>query len=302
MTTGADSPVRSLPVLARGKVRDLYAVDEAHVLIVASDRLSAFDVPMARGIPGKGVLLTRMSNFWFGLLAPLCPHHLTGIAPEAVVREDERAAVAGRAVVARRLEPVRIEAVVRGYLAGSGWDAYRRNGSVCGVRLPAGLQQASRLPEPVFTPVEKAPAGSHDRNIDYAEMCALVGESVAARIRDASLALYAAAAAHALERGVIVADTKFEFGLDVQGTLVLMDEVLTPDSSRFWPVETWREGTQPPGYDKQYLRDWLEALRLGGRPWNKQPPAPALPDDVIERTAAVYRQAFERLTGPKAAR
>jgi phosphoribosylaminoimidazole-succinocarboxamide synthase len=291
------SSLHSLPLLARGKVRDNYAVGDDRLLMVASDRLSAFDVVMAEPIPGKGALLTQMALFWFDRLAGIVPNHLTGKAPESVVSADEVAQVRGRSMLVKRLRPLPIEAVVRGYLAGSGWVEYQATQAVCGVKLPAGLRNASRLPEPIFTPATKAALGAHDENIDFEHMCGLVGAPLAQQVREASLRLYREAAAHAQGRGIIIADTKFEFGLDADGTLTLMDEVLTPDSSRYWPVEGWREGINPPSYDKQFVRDWLEQVRIDGQPWNKQAPAPHLPAEVVERTAAKYREAFDRLGG-----
>jgi phosphoribosylaminoimidazole-succinocarboxamide synthase len=293
-----ESSLRSLPLLARGKVRDNYAVGDDRLLMVASDRLSAFDVVMGEPIPGKGELLTRMALFWFARLAHVVPNHLTGEDPESVVAPDERAQVSGRSMLVKRLKPLPIEAVVRGYLAGSGWKEYRQSGAVCGVALPAGLKNASRLSEPIFTPATKAEAGAHDENISFEQAAALIGPGLAARVRDVSIRLYREAAAHALTKGIVIADTKFEFGLDRDGTLTLMDEVLTPDSSRYWPVESYREGDDnPPSYDKQFVRDWLESARVNGAPWSKRAPAPPLPPDVIEKTAANYREAFTRLTG-----
>jgi phosphoribosylaminoimidazole-succinocarboxamide synthase len=290
------SNLRSLPLLARGKVRDNYAVGDDRLLMVASDRLSAFDVVMGEPIPGKGELLTRMALFWFERLAHVVPNHLTGDDPESVVAPDERAQVRGRSMLVNRLKPLPIEAVVRGYLAGSGWKEYRESQSVCGIALPPGLKNASRLPAPIFTPATKAEAGAHDENISFEQAAALIGTDLAARVRDIALRLYSEAAAYALTKGIVIADTKFEFGLDADGTLTLMDEVLTPDSSRYWPVESYREGENPPSYDKQFVRDWLEAARVAGLPWNKRAPAPPLPADVIERTAAKYREALLRLT------
>jgi phosphoribosylaminoimidazole-succinocarboxamide synthase len=290
-----NSAITSLPLLARGKVRDNYAVGDHRILMVATDRLSAFDVVMGQAIPGKGELLTRMALFWFAQLADIVPNHLTGDDPESVVTEAERAQVRGRSMLVKRLQPLPIEAVVRGYLAGSGWAEYQRSQSVCGVALPPGLHNASRLPEPIFTPATKAEAGAHDENIDFARAAAMIGTELAARVRDVSIALYRRAAAIALAKGIIIADTKFEFGLDREGTLTLMDEVLTPDSSRFWPVDGYREGVNPPSYDKQFVRDWLEGAVVDGKPWNKQAPAPALPAEVIAGTAAKYREALERL-------
>ena len=294
------SALHSLPLLARGKVRDNYAVGSDRLLMVASDRLSAFDVILDEPIAGKGKILTQMALFWFDRLAPLCPNHLTGQAPESVVAPDEVPQIAGRSMLVKRLKPIPVEAVVRGYLAGSGWQEYQRSQSVCGVPLPPGLKNASRLPESIFTPAAKAEVGEHDENISYAQVEKIVGPQLAAEIRRVSIALYEAAAAYALTKGIIIADTKFEFGLDVHGTLTLMDEVLTPDSSRYWPIEGYEaalaEGRNPPSYDKQFVRDWLEAVRIDGKPWNKTAPAPSLPAEVAEKTAAKYREALERLT------
>ncbi len=294
------SSLTSLPLLARGKVRDNYAVGTDRILMVASDRLSAFDVIMGEPIPGKGEILTRMALFWFGKLAHLCPNHLTGQAPESVVTPAEVPQVAGRAMLVKRLKPIPVEAVVRGYLAGSGWKEYQASQAICGVELPAGLKNAGPLPQPIFTPAAKAEAGHHDENITYERVVELVGPELAARIRDVSIALYRDAAAIALAKGMIIADTKFEFGLDEAGSLLLMDEVLTPDSSRYWPVEgyaeAYRSGANPPSFDKQFVRDWLEQVRVNGKPWDKTPPAPQLPQDVIQKTAAKYREALQRLT------
>jgi phosphoribosylaminoimidazole-succinocarboxamide synthase len=292
-----NSSITSLPLLARGKVRDNYAVGSDRILMIASDRLSAFDVVMGEPIPGKGALLTEVALFWFGKLGHIVPHHLTGEDPESVVTEAERAQVRGRAMLVKRLKPLPVEAVVRGYLAGSGWKEYQQGGEVCGVKLPAGLKNASRLPEPIFTPATKAEMGEHDENISFDRMCEIIGRDLAERVRAVSIELYRTAADYALTRGIIIADTKFEFGLDEHGTLTLMDEVLTPDSSRFWPVEGYVEGANPPSYDKQFVRDWLEQATVGGQPWNKQAPAPALPAEVIEKTAAKYREARDRLLG-----
>jgi phosphoribosylaminoimidazole-succinocarboxamide synthase len=289
------SSLHSLPLLARGKVRDNYAVGDDRLLMVASDRLSAFDVVMGEPIPGKGELLTRMALFWFARLGHIVPNHLTGDDPESVVAADERAQVRGRSMLVKRLKPLPIEAVVRGYLAGSGWKEYRESQSVCGVALPAGLKNAAKLPQPIFTPATKAEAGDHDENISFEQVAALIGTDIAARVRDISIRLYSEAAAYALTKGIVIADTKFEFGLDSDGTLTLMDEVLTPDSSRYWPLETYREGDNPPSYDKQFVRDWLEAARVDGQPWNKRSPAPALPGEVIAKTAAKYSEALTRL-------
>ena len=301
MTTVHTSSIRSLPLLARGKVRDNYAVGEDRLLMVASDRLSAFDVIMGEPIPGKGEILTRMALWWFERLGPLCPNHLTGEAPESVVQADEVAQVERRSMLVKRLAPLPVEAVVRGYLAGSGWQEYQQGRSVCGVPLPEGLTNASRLPRPILTPAAKAQAGAHDENISYQRVVEIVGPALAQQIRDTSIALYETAAAIALPKGLIIADTKFEFGLDAAGTLVLMDEVLTPDSSRYWPVEGYQAalaaGANPPSYDKQFVRDWLETVRINGKPWDKTPPAPRLPAEVIEKTAAKYHEALQRLTG-----
>ncbi|MCA0241997.1 MAG: phosphoribosylaminoimidazolesuccinocarboxamide synthase [Proteobacteria bacterium] len=292
-----ESTLHSLPLVARGKVRENYAVGSRRLLMVASDRISAFDVVMDEPIPAKGALLTRMALFWFGKLAHVVPNHLTGDDPESVVAPDEVAQVRGRSMLVKRLRPLPIEAVVRGYLAGSGWKEYQAGGSVCGVALPPGLRLASRLPQPIFTPATKAEAGAHDENISFEQAAALIGAERAAEVRDVAIRLYSEAARYALDRGIVIADTKFEFGLDEQGTLTLMDEVLTPDSSRFWPRDGWRDGDNPPSYDKQYLRDWLEAVRIDGRPWDKQAPAPELPDNVVAATAARYAEAARLLTG-----
>ena len=291
------STLHSLPLLARGKVRDNYAVGGDRILMVASDRISAFDVIMDDPIPGKGALLTQMALWWFAQLKDIVPNHLTGDAPESVVAPDEVAQVAGRSMLVQRLKPVPIEAVVRGYLAGSGWKEYQDSQSVCGVPLPAGLRNASQLPQPIYTPAAKAEVGEHDENITYERTVDMVGEPLAAQIRDTAIALYSRAAAIAAKKGIIIADTKFEFGLNAAGELVLMDEVLTPDSSRYWPADQYREGENPPSFDKQYLRDWLEQATVDGQPWAKQPPAPRLPDDVIAGTAAKYREAMQRLVG-----
>ncbi len=294
------SHIASLPLLARGKVRDNYAVGDDRILMVASDRLSAFDVIMGEPIPGKGEILTRMALFWFDRLGHVCPNHLTGESPESVVTAAEAPQVRGRSMLVKRLQPIMVEAVVRGYLAGSGWKEYQASQSVCGVTLPPGLKNAGKLPEPIFTPAAKATSG-HDENISYERTVELIGPDLAAQIRDTSIRLYREAADFALTRGLIIADTKFEFGLDQDGTLVLMDEVLTPDSSRYWPVEgyeaAYAQGENPPSYDKQFVRDWLETAKVDGKPWDKTPPAPRLPQDVIEKTAAKYREALERLTG-----
>jgi len=287
-----ESSIRSLPLVYRGKVRDSYAVGDDKLLIVTTDRLSAFDVVMKQPIPGKGKVLNAMSNFWFELLAPIVPNHLTGIAPEDVVAAGEVDQVRGRAVVAMKLKPVPAEAVVRGYLVGSGWKDYRATGNICGIRLPAGLQMAEKLPQPIFTPATKAALGTHDENIAFEQLAATVGAALAEDMRATALRLYVAAREYAESRGIIIADTKFEFGLDDDGTLRLMDEVLTADSSRYWPVAEYRIGVSPPSFDKQFVRDWLEA-----QPWNKAPPPPELPPEIIERTAAKYREALRAITG-----
>jgi phosphoribosylaminoimidazole-succinocarboxamide synthase len=292
-----ESSLHSLPLLARGKVRDNYAVGADRLLMIASDRLSAFDVVMGEPIPGKGALLTRMALFWFDRLGHVVPNHLTGEDPLSVVAADEVEQVRDRAMLVKRLKPLPIEAVVRGYLAGSGWKEYQDSQSVCGVALPPGLNNASRLPQPIFTPATKAEMGDHDENINFDQAAAAIGQDLAERVRSLSIRLYEEAAAFALTKGIIIADTKFEFGLDEQGTLTLMDEVLTPDSSRYWPVEGWREGINPPSYDKQFVRDWLEQATRDGQPWDKTAPAPALPAEVVAQTAAKYREALERLTG-----
>jgi len=289
------SSLTSLPLLARGKVRDNYAVGDNRILMVASDRISAFDVIMGEPIPGKGVLLTQMALFWFKKLGHICPNHLTGDAPESVVRADEVPQVTGRAMLVKRLQPIPIEAVVRGYLAGSGWQEYQASQSVCGVPLPKGLQNASRLPESIFTPAAKAAMEEHDENITFEQTVERIGAPLAEKIRTISIALYETARDVAAAKGIIIADTKFEFGLDPNGNLVLMDEVLTPDSSRYWPSDSYQVGVNPPSYDKQFLRDWLETANVQGKPWSKSPPAPHLPEDVITQTAAKYQEAWDSL-------
>ncbi|MDH4216012.1 MAG: phosphoribosylaminoimidazolesuccinocarboxamide synthase [Gallionella sp.] len=287
------STINSLPLLHRGKVRDLYEVDAQHLLIVQTDRLSAFDVILPDPIPGKGEVLTRVSNFWFDKLRHVIPNHLTGVAPESVVKgEQEQAQVRGRAFVTRKLKPLPIEAIVRGYLVGSGWKDYQKTGAVCGIPLPAGLREAEKLPQPLFTPSTKAAIGEHDENISFARAIELLGEPRANEVRDATLALYTEAAEYAAGRGIIIADTKFEFGVDEAGKLYLIDEALTPDSSRFWPADQYHVGSNPPSFDKQFVRDWLETSG-----WNKQPPAPHIPQDVLQKTADKYREAALRLTG-----
>jgi phosphoribosylaminoimidazole-succinocarboxamide synthase len=295
------STLTSLPLMARGKVRDNYAVGEDRILMLASDRISAFDVIMGEPIPGKGTLLTKMALFWFDLLKEVAPNHLTGADPLSVVSASERAQVEGRAMLVKKLKPLPVEAVVRGYLAGSGWKEYQDNGEVCGVKLPAGLKNASKLPEPIFTPATKADVGDHDENISFDKMVKIIGAERAAEVRSLAINLYKKAADYALTKGIIIADTKFEFGLDEQGTLTVMDEVLTPDSSRFWPVEgyeaAFKAGANPPSYDKQFLRDWLEQATVNGQPWDKTSPSPALPQEVIAYTTAKYQEALDRLTG-----
>ena len=287
-----ETHLHSLPLIHKGKVRDIYAIDERRMLIVTTDRLSAFDVVMPTPIPGKGKVLTDVADFWFRKLEHLLPNQLTGDAPESVVAPDERAQVMGRAIVVKRLKALPVEAIVRGYLVGSGWADYKKTGQVCGQILPDRMQLADRLPEPLFTPSTKAAVGEHDENIDFDACQRLLGKDLAARVRDAAIALYLEAAEYALTRGIIIADTKFEFGLDEQGTLTLIDEVLTPDSSRFWPVDQYRVGENPPSFDKQYVRDWLTASG-----WNKQPPGPELPAEVVARTAEKYAEARRRLLG-----
>ncbi|HHW78672.1 MAG TPA: phosphoribosylaminoimidazolesuccinocarboxamide synthase [Xanthomonadaceae bacterium] len=291
----APTEIKSLPLIYRGKVRDLYAVDDQHLLMVASDRLSAFDVILPTAIPGKGAVLTTVSNFWFARTRHIVPNHLQlaertleQVLPDPV----ERALVADRAVVARRLQGLPVEAIVRGYLIGSGWKDYRRTGRVCGIELPRGLRLADRLPEPIFTPSTKAALGAHDENVSFDFVADAIGRELAERVRTVSLQIYREAAEYALKRGIIIADTKFEFGLDEQGRLVLMDEALTPDSSRFWPADQYRPGVNPPSFDKQFVRDYLETLD-----WDKRPPGPELPPEIVERTVAKYREALERLTG-----
>lgn len=285
------SSIQSLPLLARGKVRDMYAVGDDKLLVVATDRISAFDVILDDPIPGKGEVLTGMTEFWLKKLAHVIPNHSTDVAAEDVVAAGERDQVRGRAVVVKRLKPVLVEAVARGYLIGSGWKDYQASGAVCGVKLPDGLKQAGKLPTPIFTPAAKAEFGSHDENVDFDYVVKAVGADLAARIRDVTLRLYTEAAEYGATRGILIADTKFEFGLDDAGTLHLMDEVLTPDSSRFWPADGYREGISPPSFDKQFIRDWLET-----QPWDKTPPAPRAPQEILEKTGAKYREALERLT------
>jgi len=286
-----ESSLKSLPFIHRGKVRDIYAVGDDKLLIVQTDRLSAFDVILPTPIPGKGRVLTELSLFWFDKLRHIVPNHLTGIAPESVVAAGERDQIAGRAMVVRRLKPLLLEAVVRGYIIGSGWKDYQETGAVCGIRLPPNMEQAQKLPQPIFTPASKAPAGQHDENITFDDAVKAVGgHALAERVREISVRLYTEAADYAATRGIIIADTKFEFGTDENGELVLIDEALTPDSSRFWPASEYRTGVSPPSFDKQFVRDWLET-----QPWNKKAPAPALPADVLGQTSAKYREALRLL-------
>lgn len=291
-----ESSIQSLPLISKGKVRDIYALGDKQLLMVTTDRLSAFDVVMGQPIPGKGVVLNTMANFWFDKLRHIIPNHLTGIDPVTVVADSEKNQVQGRAIVTQRLKPILVEAVVRGYLSGSGWKDYQETGSVCGIQLPTGLQNAQKLPEPIFTPAAKAEVGEHDENISYAEVEQRIGADLAKKIKDVSIRLYQEASDYAATKGIIIADTKFEFGLDDNDQLVLMDEVLTADSSRFWPAQSYMVGSNPPSFDKQFVRDWLEQVRIDGQPWNKKPPAPALPQDVIEKTAQKYREALAVLT------
>jgi len=286
-----ESSIASLPLLGRGKVRDIYAVGDDKLLIVTTDRLSAYDVILPTPIPEKGRVLTELANFWFAKLSAIVPNHLTGIDPESVVAAGEREQVRGRSIVARRMTTIPIEAVVRGYLEGSGWKEYQESRSVCGIPLPAGLERASKLPQSIFTPATKAEAGHHDENISFERMADAIGEARAREVRDTAIRLYEAAAAYALERGIIIADTKFEFGTDGNGRLHLIDEALTPDSSRFWPLATWRVGTSPESFDKQYVRNWLDSIGFA-----RKPPAPAMPPEVAEKTSQKYLEALRRLT------
>lgn len=286
-----ETTIQSLPLIHKGKVRDIYAIDEKRMLIVTTDRLSAFDVILPTAIPGKGKVLTAVSAFWFDKLKSILPNQLTGEAAEDVVSAAERNQVAGRGIVVKRLKALPVEAIVRGYLVGSGWSDYQKTGTVCGIPLPQGLKQAAKLPEPLFTPSTKAAVGEHDENIDFKQCEALLGADMAARVRDAAIALYISAADYALQRGIIIADTKFEFGLDENGTLALIDEALTPDSSRFWPLDQYTVGGNPPSFDKQYVRDWLTESG-----WNKKSPGPELPADVVQKTAEKYAEALRRLT------
>jgi phosphoribosylaminoimidazole-succinocarboxamide synthase len=287
-----ESNLRGLTRLHQGKVRDIYAVDDRHMLIVTTDRLSAFDVVLPDPIPGKGRVLTTISNFWFARTRHIVPNHLADLPLERVVPDAaERATIADRSMVVRRLKALPVEAVVRGYLIGSGWKDYQSTGEVCGIRLPSGLRMADKLPQPIFTPSTKAAKGHHDENVGFAEIAAVIGADLAGKVRDTAIALYQFAAAHALERGIIIADTKFEFGVDESGTLTLIDEALTPDSSRFWPVDTYAPGSSPPSFDKQFVRDYLETLD-----WNKTAPGPSLPANVITKTSEKYEEALRRLT------
>ena len=289
--------IKSLPLLSKGKVRDVYALGDDKLLMITTDRLSAFDVVMGQPIPEKGIVLNQMANFWFEKLADVIPNHLTGIDPRSVVPADEVNQVQDRAVVAKRLKPILVEAVVRGYLAGSAWKDYKETGQVCGIDLPEGLENAQKLPEPIFTPAAKAEMGEHDENISFDKVIEMIGEKLANQIREVSIRLYKKASEYAATRGIIIADTKFEFGLDDAGQLVLMDEILTADSSRFWPAETYHVGSNPPSFDKQFVRDWLETAMVDGKLWPKTAPAPALPTDVVNKTAEKYREALTRLTG-----
>ena len=290
-TTLFESSLKSLKFLHRGKVRDLYAVGEDRLLVIQTDRLSAFDVVLPDPIPEKGRVLTEMSFFWFRKLGHVIPNHLTGVAPESVVSAEDRGQVAGRAMVVKKLKPLLIEAVVRGYIIGSGWKDYQKTGMVCGIKLPAGLKEAQKLPEVIFTPATKAPVGQHDENISFEEAAKIVGPELAARVRSVSIQLYSAAAEYARSKGIIIADTKFEFGVDEKGALVLIDEILTPDSSLFWSASEYRVGISPPSFDKQIVRDWLET-----QPWNKKAPAPRLPADILKKTSDKYREVLGLLT------
>jgi phosphoribosylaminoimidazole-succinocarboxamide synthase len=287
-----ETSLKSLPLVGRGKVRDIYAVGDDKLLIVTTDRLSAYDVIMPTPIPEKGRVLTELANFWFKRLESVIPNHLTGLDPESIVAPDEREQVRGRSIVVKRMEPLPIEAVVRGYLEGSGWKEYSESGKVCGVALPDGLQRASKLPEPIFTPATKAEAGHHDENIDFARMEAMVGTTRAREVREKAIALYRAAADYAATRGIIIADTKFEFGVDASGKLHLIDEALTPDSSRFWPAATWKAGSSPESFDKQYVRNWLDSIGF-----ERKPPAPQMPEEIARKTSEKYQEARARLMG-----
>ena len=291
-----ETTIKSLPLISKGKVRDIYAVGDNQLLMITTDRLSAFDVVMQDAIPGKGIVLNQMANFWFEKLAWIIPNHLTGINPESVVSPDEVSQVLGRAIVTKRLKPIMVEAVVRGYLSGSGWKDYQATGSICGITLPAGMHNSEKLPEPIFTPAAKADVGDHDENISYDQVVEKIGFELAAKIKEVSIRLYLEASKYAATKGIIIADTKFEFGLDGDGQLVLMDEILTADSSRFWPASSYIVGENPPSYDKQFVRDWLEQVLINGNHWDKKAPAPKLPQEVIEKTAQKYQEALDLLT------
>ena len=292
MTPVYETSLASLPLVARGKVRDIYAVGEDKLLIVTTDRLSAYDVILPNPVPEKGRVLTELANFWFGRLASIVPNHLTGIDPESVVSPDERGQVRGRSIVVKKMKTLPIEAVVRGYLEGSGWKEYQESGKVCDIALPPGLRRASKLPQPIFTPATKAEAGHHDENIPFERVAEMIGEARAKEVRDTAIALYKAAADYALSRGIIIADTKFEFGVDAAGKLHLIDEALTPDSSRFWPLDTWRVGESPESFDKQYVRNWLDSIGFA-----RKPPAPPMPPEVAQKTSGKYQEALKRLAG-----
>jgi len=292
MTPVYETSLTSLPLVGRGKVRDIYAVGEDKLLIVTTDRLSAYDVILPNPVPEKGRVLTELANFWFDRLGSIVPNHLTGIDPESVVSPDERAQVRGRSIVVKKMKTLPIEAVVRGYLEGSGWKEYQESGKVCGIALPPGLRRASKLPQPIFTPATKAEAGHHDENITFEHVVEMIGEARAKEVRDTAIALYKAAADYALSRGIIIADTKFEFGVDATGKLHLIDEALTPDSSRFWPLDTWRVGESPESFDKQYVRNWLDSIGFA-----RKPPAPPMPPEVAQKTSGKYQEALKRLAG-----
>ena len=291
-----ETSIQSLPLISKGKVRDIYAVNDQHLLMVTTDRLSAFDVVMQEPIPGKGIVLNQMANFWFDRLKHIVPNHLTGIDPASVVKPNEVNQVSGRAMVVQRLKPILVEAVVRGYLSGSGWKDYQDTGTVCGVVLPRGLQNAQQLHTPIFTPAAKAAVGDHDENITFEEVILRIGQAHAQQMKDLSIRLYEEASQFAASKGILIADTKFEFGLNDAGQMVLMDEILTADSSRFWPANSYVVGQNPPSFDKQFVRDWLESVKIDGKPWNKKAPAPHLPSEVIEQTAAKYQEALTILT------
>ena len=291
-----ETSINSLPLISKGKVRDIYAVNDQYLLMITTDRLSAFDVVMQEPIPGKGIVLNQMANFWFERLKYIVPNHLTGIDPETVVQPNEVSQVVGRAIVVKRLKPILVEAVVRGYLSGSGWKDYQETGLICGVSLPKGMQNAQQLVEPIFTPAAKAELGDHDENISFEEVVNRIGEPLAQQMKEISIRLYQEAAKYAASKGILIADTKFEFGLNDEGQMILMDEILTADSSRFWPASSYVIGRNPPSFDKQFVRDWLESVKIDGQPWNKKAPAPHLPAQVIEQTAAKYQEALAILT------